>query len=83
MTPPTPVPKAAALDPRQQEAAALLLSAIDLPAPAYHVVRIWRRAAQVCPGITIDQALLGDRRAQLEKARDLIDQVLSEMEQAA
>lgn len=67
------------LDPRQKEAAALLLSAIDLPAPAKLVGRIWLQAAAVCPGIKADQAMLGNRAGQLQRARDLIDQVLSEL----
>lgn len=70
---------AVAVDPRQREAAALLLGAIDLPAPAAEVARVWMAAAKVCPGITAERFCLGDRAAQLRRARDLIDQVLSEI----
>jgi hypothetical protein len=67
------------VDPRQKEAAALLLSAIDLPAPAAQVAQIWLVAAAVCPGLKANQAMLGDRAGQLRRARDLIDQLLTEL----
>lgn len=67
------------IDPRQREAAALLLSAIDLPAPAAAAAKQWIEAASVCPGITADRVVLGDRQAQLRRARELIDQVLDEV----
>jgi hypothetical protein len=59
--------------------AALLLSAIDLPANATAWGRQMLQAAMVCPGITVDQACVNDRRTGLMKARDLIDAMLAEV----
>lgn len=66
------------IDPRQREAAAYLLSAIDLPAP----ISVWARqatqAASVCPGFKADQAAINSRRVSLERAQAIITQLLKE-----
>lgn len=67
------------VDPRQRQAAAILLCAIALPAPLEAVAQAWKAAARVLPGITLEHARPGDRPAQLRRARDLIDQCLSEI----
>lgn len=66
------------LDRRQRHAAALLLSAIDLPAPAGAWARAAIAAAKVCPGIKITEVQLNSRVAALTQARDLIDEMLRE-----
>jgi hypothetical protein len=66
------------LDRRQREAAALLLSAIDLPANLTAWALQIKQAARVCPGVTINQVQIGNRRGCLIQARGLIDEMLSE-----
>lgn len=66
------------LDQRQRHAAALILSAIDLPAPAEAWALQAIQAASVCPGITVGELVLGRRRAQLVEARNLLDAMISE-----
>lgn len=66
------------LDPRQRLAACLLLSAVDLPAPLPDVAKLWTAAAKVCPGVKVDQALLGDRLAQLRRAHELVVELITE-----
>ncbi|MDR3513761.1 MAG: hypothetical protein P4L73_19160 [Caulobacteraceae bacterium] len=66
------------LDRRQRLAAALLLSAIDLPQEMAAVARLWREAARVCPGVNVGEMRLGDCRGALVAARDLIDQLLAQ-----
>jgi hypothetical protein len=68
-----------AVDPRQRQAAAILLSAIDLPAPLQVVAGAWAEAAKVCPGITAATTQL-TRAEQLRCARVLIDELLSEIQ---
>ncbi|WKL57274.1 hypothetical protein Q1W73_16650 [Asticcacaulis sp. ZE23SCel15] len=67
------------LDPRQREAAALIMSAIDLPAPAAYAAKVWMDAAVLCPGITLDAMAIGNRKAQLQQARYLIDTIIQEL----
>jgi hypothetical protein len=69
------------IDPRQRQAAAILLSAVTLPAPMAAWARQLSRAAQACPGIKIDQIYINDRTAALKGARALIDALLAETEQ--
>lgn len=68
------------LIPRPQRlAAAALLSAVDLPAPAGDFALTVIEATDVCPGVTTaDVALGAGRRAGLMRARALIDGLLSE-----
>jgi hypothetical protein len=66
------------IDRRQRLAACLLLSAVELPAEAGQVARLWMSAAKVCPGVSVAEARLGHRREALEAARDLIEDLLSE-----
>lgn len=68
------------IDPRQREAAAILLAAVDLPAPAEQVAQTWLAAVVVCPGLTVSQVMLGDRSAQLNRVRDLVDAMLAEIQ---
>jgi hypothetical protein len=74
-----PAPAADLLDPRQRQAACLLLSAIDLPCEVGAWARQIQQAASVFPGATIDQASLNSRKAGLETARALIDAMLWEL----
>lgn len=68
------------LDRRQRVAAAVLLSAIDLPHPVEEVARLALAAADVCPGINVVEAMFGQgRKACLERARDLIEEMLAEL----
>lgn len=64
--------------PRQREAAAILLGAIELPAPAADVARAWIAAAKVCPGIKADAAVFNSRRAGLQRAAAIIAELLEE-----
>lgn len=64
------------LDRRQREAAAELLMAFDLPQPMSEAAITMLEAAMVLPGMRMGS--LGGRRAHLERARALIDEMLSE-----
>jgi len=66
------------IDRRQRLAAALLLSAVELPADASNVALLWMVAARVCPGVTVAELALGHRRAALERARELVEELLAE-----
>lgn len=67
------------LDRRQRLAAAILLSAIDLPAPLPAYAQHALEAAKVCPGLNVAEAAFGAGRvAGLLKARDLVDELLAE-----
>lgn len=66
------------LDPRQRLAAALCLSAIDLPAELGAWARQGLEAASVCPGVTVDQLRVNSRREALLRARELLDELISE-----
>ena len=68
------------LDRRARLAATHLLMAFDLPAPAGAAAAQMIEAAKVCPGVTMDEVPLmggGQRRACLERARDLIGEMLA------
>jgi hypothetical protein len=79
--PPQHAEDADLVDRRQRQAAAILLSAITLPAPAHAVASLWLRAAEVCPGISAEEVCLaGSRVGALRFARDLIDDVIAELE---
>jgi hypothetical protein len=68
-----------AMDRRQRLAAAILLSAVDLPQPADKVARLWLDAARVCPGITTGEVELGaGRLAQLQQVRRLVEAMISD-----
>jgi hypothetical protein len=66
------------IDPRQREAAALLLCAVDLPAPLAAVAGQWLEAGRVCPGFSLDQACMNSRRAALERAAGIVAELLKE-----
>ena len=67
------------LDPRQRLAAALILSAIDLPADAVGWARQAVQAASVCRGVTLSQIDLGGGRTEhLIEARKLLDEMIAE-----
>ena len=66
------------IDRRQRVAACILLSAIDLPAPARETARAWVAAARVCPRISVEEACLGNRRAGLERVAALVAELLAE-----
>ena len=71
------------LDRRQQLAAAQLLMAFDLPAPMAAASRQMIEAARVCPGLTMGELPNlgpGSRRACLAAARDLIDELIDEID---
>jgi len=68
-----------AMDRRQCLAAAILLSAVDLPQPADKVAQLWLDAARVCPGITTGEVELGaGRLAQLQQVRRLVEAMISD-----
>lgn len=66
------------LDRRQRLAAALCLGAIDLPAEASAWARQQIEAASVCPGLTVADVPLNSRREALTKARDILNELISE-----
>lgn len=66
------------LDRRQRLAAAALLMAFDLPAPFAAAGEQMAEAAEVCPGLTLDEVPLGDRAAALLRAKQIIDQLVAE-----
>lgn len=68
-----------AMDRRQCLAAAILLSAVDLPQPADKVAQLWLAAAQVCPRITTGEVELGAGRvAQLLQVQRLVVALLDD-----
>lgn len=72
-----------AIDRRQRLAATLLLAAFDLPAPAGAAARQLIVAAKACPGVKIDELPNlgpGSRRACLATARELIDEMIDEID---
>lgn len=70
-------------DRRQLQAAAILVMAIDLPAPMYLVGDRMKLAAEICPGISLEELgpLSGEaaRLHALVKARDLINEMIEEL----
>lgn len=68
------------LDRRQRVAAAILMSAVDLPQPAADLAKLMIQAAALAPGVNVQQVCFGlGRRACLERARDLITAMLEEI----
>lgn len=67
------------LDPRQRQAASLLLGAIDLPCECLAWAAQLAQAASVCPGVTIDAEAINSRKVALMKARRLVDELLLEL----
>jgi hypothetical protein len=66
-------------DRRQRVAAALLITAIDLPAPLDKVAGLALTAGRICPDMSVQESMMGSgRRRQLEAARRLIDDMLDE-----
>ena len=65
------------IDPRQRLAACVLLCSLDLPASIAEVAKAWMQAAEVCPGVKIDQ-LPSTRREGLERAAALIAECLAD-----
>lgn len=67
------------LDRRQRLAATILMSAVDLPQPLPEFAKLTLAAARLTPGCKVCEAMLGaGRRAALERARGLIDEMLGE-----
>ena len=69
------------LDVRQRMIAALMLSAVDLPADLESVGAALKQATDVCPGLALaDLPPLepGGRKRNLERARQLLEQLLRE-----
>lgn len=83
-THPGPPPRAASafdlLPERQRHAAALLLSAVSLPAEMAKCAALWKESARVLPGATVQQLRVGDRLAALRDARELVDDLIREAE---
>lgn len=69
------------IDRRQRVAAAQLLCAFTLPAPAERVAAQIIDASACCPGLTMGEISLGNRQTALVLARQLIDELLQEIEQ--
>lgn len=70
-------------DRRQLQAAAILVMAIDLPAPMYLVGDRMKLAAEICPGISLEElGPLGGAEGRLHallKARDLVAKMIDEL----
>ncbi len=66
------------IDRRQREAAVLLLTAVDLPVEVRTWANLIMEAAKVLPGASMSHAAK-DRRDGLERARDLINDMLAEL----
>lgn len=67
------------LDPRQRAAASLILAAVPMPGEMAAVAHQWSEAASVAPANSTAQAVfLNDRKAALQRAREIIDELLSE-----
>lgn len=76
-------PETDLIDRRQRLAATLLFSAFDLPAPADIAARQLVAAARLCPGVTMDEIPSlgpGSRRNCLVAARDLIDEIVDDLD---
>ena len=71
-------PEPIELDRRQRLVAALAMIAFDLPQPAEKASRAMLQAARLCPGATTQDLPMGNRRAALEKAKVLLDEMLAE-----
>jgi hypothetical protein len=69
-----------AIDPRQREAAALLLTAIDTPVEAMAWCRSLMEATMINPGMTVKA--MPPRLTSLEEARSLIDEMIAEADGA-
>lgn len=70
------------IDRRQRLAAAALVMGFDLPQEMHAAAATMLKAAEICPGMTTgDMAPMGPqgRRAALEFAKTLIDEMLAEM----
>lgn len=70
------------MDSRQREAACLLMAAVDFPAPMHEASVLILEAAKLCPGITVDRVPIGQRILCLQRARQLIDDMLAEHSRA-
>jgi hypothetical protein len=68
-----------AVDPRQRRAAALLITAYDMPQDVMRTCASMLEAADIQVGMTIGQMHAGQRRANLVEARRLIDEMLGEV----
>lgn len=68
------------LDRRQRLAATILMTAVDLPQPLPEFAKLMMQAARLTPGVTAQEGMVGyGRMAALERARDLINEMLSEL----
>lgn len=67
------------LDPRQRAAAAALLLAFDLPVDMTTAAKTMLEAADMHPGLKVETMGRGNRRAMLEKARGMIDEMLADL----
>jgi len=67
-----------ALDPRQREAAALLVTAFDMPVEAISACTTCLEAADIMPGMMATGFRADQRRHNLTEAKRLIDAMLSE-----
>lgn len=71
------------IDRRQRLIATLALSAIDLPQPAREMANQLIAAAKITPGVTMDEVPTMDgrgRRRCLMRIRDLVDEMLEEID---
>lgn len=74
------------IDRRQRLVATLMFSAIDLPQPAGEMAQQLIIAAKMTPGVTMDEVPTMDsrgRRRCLVRARDLINEMLEEIDTPA
>lgn len=73
------------LDRRQRLAAAMLIMAFDLPQPMTEAAKTMMEAAALCPGLTTGEiGTMGksQRLSHLNRARDLIDEMIAEIREA-
>lgn len=71
------------IDPRQKEAAAALLMAFDLPIDILSASAAMLLASSINPGAKIGSMGSSNRLDQLNRAKELIDQMLEEISNAA
>lgn len=71
------------IDRRQRVVAALALCATDLPQPMGEFGQLMLEATSVCPGIKADEIPMQgarNRRLCLKRARDLLDEMIEEID---
>lgn len=71
------------IDRRQRLVAALMVMGFDLPQPMREAAQAMQLAGKLCPGLKADEIPMQgsrNRRLALKRARDLIDEMLEEID---